>query len=230
MIIAGIAIIFAGLYWFLIIRTQTPEIVEEIPTPTPTQTSTPPPSAFDKLGSIEEITIPSTSVFSSSLTSEMSTRQPVTGQIRLYSIVDENQQKYSFKDFLIKLNIDTSLLNSEILDTEEWTLGVYGQLGASQNTSMRPFIVLVQNDSTSTTSLMNIWEPKLITDLSSLFNLTDISTNLSFTPDIYSNINFRFIRIPDRDLGVAYAVFQNYLVFASSRDSFRAIIDALTTL
>ena len=228
----GILALVAGFaYWFFVLRSPAPEVVIETPTPTPTQVPTPIPLPLEKLGIAEKVSIPSTSVFLSSSTTEMNAKQPtVVGQIKLLDIVDENQQKYSFKEFLTKLLIDTSTLNdSELLDTREWVLGLYGQLGSAQSVSVRPFFVLVQKDGTLTTNLMNTWESRIINDLTKFFNLGKVSSKLSFTPDVYSGINFRFVRIPDKDLGVAYAIFQNYLVLGSSRDSFRAVIDALAT-
>ena len=227
--IGAVAIVAGFAYWFFVLRGPAPEVVIETPTPTPIQTLT--PSPFEKLGIAEKVSIPSTSVFLSSSTTEMNAKQPtVVGQIKLLDIVDENQQKYSFKEFLTKLLIDTSTLNdSELLDTREWVLGLYGQLGSAQSVSVRPFFVLVQKDGTLTTNLMNTWESRIINDLTKFFNLGKVSSKLSFTPDVYSGINFRFVRIPDKDLGVAYAIFQNYLVLGSSRDSFRAVIDALAT-
>ena len=229
----GAKAIVAGFsYWFFVLRAPAPVVVEESPVPTPIQTPTPTPFPFEKLGIAEKISIPSTSVFLSSLTTEMSVRQPMAGQIKVYDIVDENQQKYSFKEFLTKLSIDTATLNDSggLLDTKEWVLGSYGQIGTGQGGNFaRPFIVITQKDSASATSLMNTWESRIINDLSKLFNLGKLSPQLSFTSDAYSGVSFRFVRIPDRDLGVAYAVFQNYLILGSSRDSFRAVIDTLTT-
>ncbi len=228
--IGAVAVVAGFAYWFFVLRAPAPEVVLETPTPsaTPTQAPTPTPSPLAKLGVAENVSIPSTSVFLSSLTTELSSRQPVAGQIKLLDIVDENQQKYSLKDFLTKLSIDTTPLNdsSGLLDTKEWVFGLYGQLGSS---TARPFIVITQKDSTLATNLMNVWEPRMINDLAKLFSIGKHSAKLTFTPDVYSNVNFRFVRIPDRDLGVAYAVFSSYIVLGSSRDSFRAVIDTLTT-
>ncbi len=230
--IGAVAIVAGFAYWFFVLRLPTPEIVIESPTPTPTAILTPTPLPLEKLGIPEKVSIPSTSVFLSSLTTEMNARQPSAGQIRLYDIVDENQQKYSFKEFLTKFSIDTATLDDSggLLDTKEWVLGSYGQIGTGQGVNFaRPFIVLTQKDGTLATNLMSVWEPRIINDLAKLFNLSKPSPGLSFTPDVYSSVNFRFVRIPDRDLGVAYAVFQNYLILGSSRDSFRAVIDTLST-
>lgn len=227
----GALVILVGFsYWFFVFRTSVPEVVIESPTPTPTEISTPTPSPLEKLGIADKVSISSTSVFLSSLITEMNARQPVVGQIKIYDIVDENQQKYSFKEFLTKLSIDTSTLNdSGVLDTREWVLGLYGQLGTGQGSSARPFIVLTQNNSTFVNSLMNTWESRITNDLAKLFNLNNPPSVLAFNSDVYSNINFRFVRIPDRDLGVAYAIFKNYLVLGSSRDSFRSVLDVLAT-
>ncbi len=225
----GVVVLVAGFsYWFFVLRTLSPEVVIETPTPTPTVTPTPILSPLAKLGIVEKVSIPSTSVFLTALTAEMNARRPAISQIKLFDIVDENQSKYSFKEFLTKLSIDTSTLNDStgLLDTKEWVFGLYGQLGSS---TARPFIVITQKDNDSATTLMNAWEPKMISDLAKLFNISNPSSNLAFTSDVYSNINFRFVRIPDKDLGVAYAIFQNYLILGSSRDSFRAVIDALVT-
>ncbi len=229
----GVLVIVVGFsYWFFVLRSSTPVVVQEspTPTPTPTETPTPTPSPLEKLGIAEKVSISSTSVFLSALTTEMNSRQPIVGQVKLYDIVDENQQKYSFKEFLTKLSIDTSTFNdSGLLDTREWVIGLYGQPGTGQGFFARPFIVIRQKDNNLATNLMSTWEPRIINDLAKLFSISKLSTKLSFTPDVYSNINFRFVRIPDRDLGVAYAIFQNYLVLGSSRDSFRAVLDALAT-
>jgi hypothetical protein len=227
--IGAVAIVAGFAYWFFVLRLSAPEVVIESPTPTPTQVPTSTPLPLERLGIAEKISIPSTSVFLSALTTEMNTKQLSIGQIRLFDIVDENQQKYSFKEFLSKLSIDTSMLNDSIgiFDNQEWVLGLYGQLGASQGSSVRPFIVLTQKDSTLATGLMNTWEPRIINDLAKLFNLSKISAKLTFTSDTYSGVNFRFVRIPDKDLGVAYAIIQDYLVLGSSRDSFRAVISVL---
>lgn len=231
----GVVAILAGFsYWFFVLRSPAPEVVIESPTPTPTAILTPTPSPLDKLGIAENVPVSSTGAFLPALTAEINSRRPAIGQIKLFDIVNENQQKYTFKEFLTKLAIDTSTLNDTmgILDTKEWVLGYfgyYGQPGTGQNPSSRLFIVLTQKDSISAASLMNTWEPRIIKDLTSLFSLSSPSSKLTFTSDIYSNINFRFVRIPDKDLGVAYAVFQNYLIIGSSRDSFRVILDALTT-
>lgn len=227
----GAVVVVAGLaYWFFVLRIPTPEIVVETPTPVPSQTPTPAPLPFEKLGVSDKVTIPSTSVFASALVTELNARQPLAGQIRLYELIDENQQKYSFKDFLAKLLIDTLALNdSGLLDTKEWVLGSYGQIAATGGSAGRLFIVLTQNDPNLATNIMTAWEPKLISDMTGLFGLTKTKAKLSFASDVYSNVNFRFVRIPDKDLGVAYAIFQNYLVFGSSRDSFRAVIDSLST-
>ena len=226
----GVVAVVAGFaYWFFVLRAPAPEVVIETPTPTPIEIPTPTPPPLDILGVAENIFIPSTSVFLTSLTTAISSKQPVAGQIRLYNIVDENQQKYSFKEFLIKLSIDTSTLNDSggLLDTHEWVLGLYGQLGTSQGISARPFIVFTQKDSNLATGLMNTWEPRIINDLAKLFNLGKLSPQLSFTSDVYSGVSFRFVRIPNKDSGIAYAIFQNYLVLGSSRDSFRAVISVL---
>ena len=78
---------------------------------------------------------------------------------------------------------------------------------------------------------MNVLEASMPKDFASFFGYKTPTAkqNIAFTQDFYNGIPFRYVQLPNKDNGIAYALVNKFLVITSSRDAFRAIVDRLLT-
>ncbi len=106
---------------------------------------------------------------------------------------------------------------------------LYGQLAMKstgpKTESRLAFIQEIKNP-TAYVVAMRQWDTTIVTSMASLLGYTKNKNVL--VDDTYSGVPFRYVQIPDNTLGLAYATVVNkYLVIASSKDSFRFIVDTL---
>lgn len=78
-------------------------------------------------------------------------------------------------------------------------------------------------------SLLRNWEPEMKTDLKLIFLATKPgpAATEEFQDNIYQNIAIRYLNFPHPDLTIDYAIIDDKLVIATSKDSIYAVIDIL---
>ncbi len=224
-----IILIGAGVYWY--VRNQSNQAVYS-PTPTPEVTETPILSDLEsKFGLASNINILGTEPdILGSIKAQLQTNLGL-GQFKSYKVL-KDQGQYNLDDFLaLFITNPSTLTSSGTLKTTDWTLVMYGHQGQDGMTISRPFIVAKISDPAKVGELMLSWETNtvLIKDMARLFgydhNLS--KGKVSLAGDNYRGNSFRFAKVNSRDFGLSYAVIDNYLLLASSRDSFRAAADVL---
>ena len=76
---------------------------------------------------------------------------------------------------------------------------------------------------------IKIKENSILQELDSLFlnNQIDIALNKEFQDNIYQGISIRYVNLPTSDISLDYAVVNNLLVVATSKQSMYAAIDKI---
>ena len=247
-VIIGFVVLIVGgiITWLLINRqalTLTPSPTSSgSPALSPSTTATPAPSLATLFESPEVQTIPSTGD-ALKIYSDLLKNQTLAGnKFKVFRIVDENNVTYTLPDFLTHFST-TKLASSSFFGTNPWLLGIYGQsLTANVNdvtqikdvsellnknqAVKKAFIVVELNDPVTVKTIIESWEPHLVKDFAKLFGYAT-PRNTTLVSDFYNGIAFKYLPIPDRNTGLAYTITNKFLLFASSRDSFRAVIDKL---
>ncbi len=231
-----IILLFVGAYWFFV-RSPSPDVAVS-PTPTtPTSESTSPEtpnlSILDqKFGPFNTITLSKSDLDFVRSVKKAIAGGSKAGEFKSYQLFDENNNPYTFKDFLIKLGVSENSINLEAVSSTEWRLITYGHYDDQANIIVKTLFISTV-DGIKINNLMSSWEQNsvIIDDMADVLGYKDEPyKDQTLTVDKYNSIDFKYIKLPDRNQGLSYAVFTNkYLLIASSRDSFRAAIDALAS-
>lgn len=240
-IVLGIAVVFAGAWYFLIQQKETTIV---IPTLTPTLTPAPTPKNLSELIPLSsQITISSTENFLTALISAIKSQTLTNGGLLTLNIADENGTKYSLDQIFQRLNIALPNGLMENLNSEEWILAVYGQQEIydskgmlSFNQASRPKLVLIAKTDypSALRSALNEWE---ITVTDGFKNVFEINPQKAFTQtfqdNIYSETGIRYKNFSYPDSSIDYAILNlpdlnsNYLILTSSRESIYSAINLL---
>lgn len=232
LIIIGIAVLVlvGGFFsWYFIWRSDGQDVAYS-PTPTPSISETPMPNTFEpEFGTPTDIVVSrgypnfADLVMSEILT--VSEPDALPGEFRPYTIVDNENSKYTLGEFFSELGVTSEVASSEAFNTLNWILVTYGHNDENSVLVNRLFIVLETGDMASVPMLNWELDNRLVNDMADLFGYQPIQTGL--VSDVYNGLNFKFAKLLSRDMGISYVTFGDYLVIASSRDSFRAAVDAL---
>ncbi len=246
-IVAVIVLIFGGLIaWLLIFKAPAQVAVSPTPIITQTPTSTPVlPPLVRAFGTAKPITIASSDTNAlKTLQAALAAEVVDPNAVRSYALVDETGKVYGFGDFLTKvLKLPLGASDITTLDSQTWTLGLYGQLNppplgtagsdlgdnlAKQTITNKVFLVAQVSDPNAVSALLQGWETTyLVKDFGAILGYTMPKTFPAFTPDYYNGLPIRYRELPDSTKGLGYATIDNLLLIGSSRDTFRAAADAL---
>ena len=226
-----LALAAGGVYWYFMMSSDDQDLYVS-PTPAPVASETPAPNLFEsEFGTPSMIVVqkgyPNFADLVMSGILNISEPELTLGEFRSFNIVDENNSKYTFGEFLENLGVSYDVSSPIVFDTTDWVFGMYNHTDDKGMVVSKPFIVLKASDIGQANDAMLKWGVgnSLVNNLAGLFGYQ--AAEASLESDIYNGLNFKFAKVPSRDSGVAYVVFDNYLVIASSRDSFRAAVDAL---
>jgi len=246
-------LIIGGLYFFLR-ESQTVVQVSQSPSPTPsqaTQTPSPAPSPLfvaDSQKIFELKTGQEKANFQEALAQIAQTEEPA--QSLAYISFKNSEGAYlSLTDIATLAEIDFFDLPTQVatgplrtqLETDSFSFFNFSQPSASsspftmQANSGRLGLVISINNST-TTSLEDL--TKSLKDLEQLMIPSlkillpdDIKNSLPANPvwlnNTYRNIAIRYVNLPEASLSFDYAILNNKLIFATSKDSMLAMIDRL---
>ncbi len=217
--------------WYFIQNRATPVAVS--PTPSPTESSTPSPAPltpralFEKIfGQIGIITLPTTNPLAAIRTALASSAAIPNAPASVFQLHDETGTQLTFSDVVTRLKIPVpTTVDLLSFNSPDWIVGSFHQQSNTGHIE-RPVIIIPLNDTGAAKTALTAWEPSLSQDLGSLLGYT-IKKPIPFKEDFYNGLSFRYVQVPDKDSGLAYTIVNNSLVIASSRDSFRYIVDAL---
>lgn len=171
-----------------------------------------------------------------------------TGSLKTYKLVNETNQPYSFANFLSHILKISTPTNLSPIDSNTWVIGAYGQIDAvamkntlanidkalADGTAGQPtpknkiFIVAQIPDKTVFSNFAQAWENSAFQkEFAPLMSFTPPKVPATFKEDYYNGQPFRYLQASDRNSGIAYTTIDDFAIFGSSRDSFRAVIDAL---
>lgn len=228
-------VLIGGVIWFLSSRSPGNVTVETTTTITGnTTTSVKPTPATISIStlftSFETMTIPNTGDPVAALKEAVNDQNLELGEVKVFHVVDQNNTPYPLDGFLGRLLIaPPSTADTSTLKTTNWVFGIYGQQRDSSPdfVDTRNFILAeIGNNQESARNLLTAWNPTIIPAFAPMFNF-DGKTQNQLSPDSYNGANFSYVRIPDKNLGLAESVFKNFLFLASSKDSFRSVIDLI---
>ena len=238
-IIAGVAVIFAGLYWFLIIRPQTLQVAEETPIPTPT--ATPIVSLSSIFQGITNVAISfENNTDGTPIVADLNTRIDkaviIGGEFQNLSELPIITLLSTFLD-AEGINYPRGLVD---LQLSEFLPLLYGQIESFDSagqiktgTGSEKRLVLINEAANSLTAsqTMKDWELTLSADLKSLFGLGQSKEN-EFLDNVYREVNIRYKNFPYADRSIDYAIVsalngKNYLVITNSREAMFSAIDEL---
>lgn len=222
-----IVLIGAGIYFYVWNQPDQPSVSE----PTPQITKTPVLSSFEYIfGLASDIIIPVSGMESDlqgSIISQLSVNL-TPGQLKSYKVLNTQNIQYSLSDFLSIFS--PSVADSEAFKVWDWVLVTHSHYDENGNVVNRLFIAAKISDEVQVKNTMLSWQQNnnLIKDMAKLLGYDqNLSQKATLTDDTYNGIGLKFAKVLTRDSGISYAIFNNYLVIASSRDSFRKAIDFL---
>lgn len=147
----------------------------------------------------------------------------------LIKLVGEKEEKYMdlatllpSLEAVVPENILQAVSRGEIAG-ENYTLFFYSQAEGNR----LGLIIAMKEDSLDL--VLRFWEETMKTDLKPLhLGLKDqpVATE-EFLDNIYQGVAIRYINFPYPDLSIDYAIIDNQLIIATSRESIYAVIDAL---
>lgn len=228
-ILVVILLLLGGAYWFFSRSNTSEPVVNASPTPEPSLPTPTPFSITRQFGAIQDIQISRTAAFLSELQRATASQSLGGRMVHMFHLVDENGQPYRLDEFFSRAGVPFPQAALPVVQTPNWYFGLFGQFDdVTQLVTKRPLLLAEAKSVAQANDAMTQWEPTLPDDFSNLFLYDPVRKETpTMLSDTYGNVNFRFIRIPDSTNGVAYAAFDHYLLFASSKDSFRAVLDGL---
>jgi len=250
--IAILALIIGGL-WYFLKQPQPPAQVTQSPSPVPslaTQTPLPAPTSLFRADSqkVFELKIGQTKAnFQEALAQLAQTDEPVGTLI--FVLFKDNQGLFlSLAEIASSTAIDLFDLPTQAsagplknqLNLNSFSFFAYSQAQAdsspftAQANTGRPGLIVSIKNSTSTstedlTKSLKDLEQLMLADLTIL--LPGAKNNLPARPvfldNTYNNVAIRYVNLPEPNLSLDYAILNNMLIFATSRESMYAIIDRL---
>lgn len=144
-----------------------------------------------------------------------------------FLVVDENNKPILFKDFInnFKITLDPGTVNN--LSEDNFSLFLY----KNKEIKRVGMVVEIKNKDALRTSL-TINEKFLIDNMNSLFvyDKPDQSSNEKFNESKYNDNVIRYVNLSkNANLSLDYSIVGDYVVFATSKDSGRLIIDKISS-
>lgn len=145
----------------------------------------------------------------------------------LIKITSQTEIRYaSLSDFISFLGIN---LPTEIIQSN------YTFFSYRQPEGARLGLVIQLKEGADLSETLNLWETNIQEDLKALFiglNEQDVLTAATeeFQDNTYNEIAIRYLNFPSSDLSIDYAVVDDKLIIATSKESMYAAIDALTPI
>lgn len=250
-IVIGVLIIGGGAYLYLM---REPEIAF---TPTPTETIlTETPAPLPLLGQLfpDVETVDDNFFKERAITKEGSLLQLTASNLDFNQFIsvrltakatreDQPEQitNLTFEEFLSFFNIihPSDLLNN--IDTNDWSVLVYGQkeyfdkgVQKDSSTPLSKIGLIVQvKDEVALRSALNIWESTLVSDINEfLTNNKNNAATGQFLETFYGDSVVRYINFPYPDKTIDYAIIKaknrgKYFVITNSRESMFSLIDQI---
>ncbi len=227
-------------YWFFFVHGKAvPAIQKKAPsatqTPAPTITQTPtlapqiPASAFPIQNTKTIELAPNATALS--LLAQFLQQPQAAGFTRIVFEDSQTKAALNIKDFFSKMG--TSLFPALAQNVQEnFTLFSYLSPLSSRQTERRIGFVAQLINAKDALSQLRSWEPTLEKDTLYFFlNLgpKDKAYVAFFRPLIYKTMTIRCQTFSLQDLGICYSLVDNALVFSSSLESTKAVVDQLTT-
>lgn len=244
-IIAGVLIVGGFMYWFLILRTSTPEVVvTPIPSPAPSPTPT-----------VKSLS----SIFGGTpVNFEVAQGQNIAADLKIF-IEALNIAKGGFTEINLMEDFQGTLVPIGLLDMfdiapvvypaglrdqiTDSIVAAYGQSEGfnadgsvnfnSQGSKEVVFAARVKNK-LAVEAIMTDWETTIVNDLAKYLLVSDTSkeASVNFLDNSYRDASIRYKNFPLPDASVDYSVInasgQSYLIIAGSREAMYSAIDAIT--
>jgi len=127
-----------------------------------------------------------------------------------------------FKELGVTLPIGFS--DSVSPQTEDFTFFLYAKSGEN-----RLGLIVKTSDAAKTSAELKAWELSLPTDLANLFALQGKSGAAAgkFREARYQGVPFRYLSFAEKNLGVCWAIYNDYLILTSSGEGLVRTIDLL---
>ncbi|MDO8633089.1 MAG: hypothetical protein Q7K38_00865 [Candidatus Wildermuthbacteria bacterium] len=208
---------------FLLQKDAGPASPQPSPvTPEPVQI----PSALFEISNAEQIDLDKNGDLLKAL-EQVFERERVAGFTRVVITLSEEKRVWNTKEFLSGLGIQAP---QSILDTlqENFTLFTFK---SPQNSRERIGFALALSGNETTEQALADWESTLERDFALFFSFQgqkDSSAVRFFRETLYKGVKIRFQTYSAQDLGLCYALIDNTLVFTSSLESMKAVVDKLT--
>ncbi|MEX2090530.1 MAG: hypothetical protein WD989_00120 [Candidatus Paceibacterota bacterium] len=236
MLIAGAAVLFGILYWFLILKQPAMEIVEESPTPVPTQT---PSVGLSDIFPILEANLtvnPNNQIES---LKEGVNGMTVDGGIFRRISVKKEGLTLTWKDFFSVPQQVLDALSVESLmlaygQRELFNQG--GQINPAAPSEERLVVIAEIRDLSFANQGMSGWEPTMAADLREIFTLNPAKqSSQEFMNNTYQGVAIRYKNFPNPDRSIDHGIVnatngRSYIVITNSRESMFAAIDVLKGL
>lgn len=209
-------------YWFFMLRTPTPPL----PPPPP-----PPPKeqllVFNEADTIT-ITVATLEEAPQALRNAISAGAARDRLTRIRIVLEaagEDSRKLTLDETLRALGVAMPETITGKIDHAHFDLFLFGE---AQGTRLI-FAAKTQTPQELYAAL-TAWEPSAVTDFFPLLQFLSPSAAAQtaiFSSSSWASYTYRFVRTPDATIGIAYIVTGSTVIIGTSRDSFRAALDAL---
>jgi hypothetical protein len=239
-LIVFLALIGFG-YWFLVVKRKHPEPTPS-PSPTATESNTPSPSATNTESStptplpipilpVQEIKIlrlAPNDDFEKQLGDLFNNFITPPSDAFFEVLAEKDAKFFGVKEFLegLKITSPTGFLQALSLNPDDFDLFLYAKNDGEKRLG---FLVKVSDESNAV-KLEKTWEKTMENDFADFYKLMGKNKPALQTQFKLVNNNgavFRYLPFQESNLGAAWAIFDNYLLFASSQESMIKAVELL---
>ncbi|MBX4190275.1 hypothetical protein KW791_03215 [Candidatus Parcubacteria bacterium] len=245
MIVAGVIVIFVGLYWFFVIHQPGGDVVESpLPTFTPRPTATPVTNLLESIfpDQAGSVVLPGTGDPTTLVNAAISSLAIAPGALSRVTITDNGTPPHSLgtAEILDRFLVAYPTSLKSVLGTNS-VLVVYGQKESFDskgkpvldNPSFGKRLIIVTEVASSSIAAqqtLKSWESGMISGLGPLLGFDKTKGKGGFIDGNYQGvpIHFRNFPYPDHTIDYALITYQGktYWIVTNSRESMYAAIDA----
>lgn len=242
LMIAGLAVVFGFLYWFLILRSPSPDITEQTPTPSPEST---PVAKLAEIftGSSTPVSLDGDDL-AQSLNSSLDKMVLEAGKFNKLLLTNTKGEFLSWLNIITPPQQIIDTLGSDLIMLAYGQQEIFDSKGALMNPDItvsspttalsgRLAIIAEVKDVSFASQGLSGWESTMPADFQKLFKLEiPKQANAEFLNSTYGGFSVRFRNFIWPDKSIDHGVIlsfngNNYLVITNSRESMFAAIDVL---
>ncbi|MDP3093855.1 MAG: hypothetical protein Q8N16_03760 [bacterium] len=240
LVFLGFLFLVSFSYWFLVIKRSRPQpspspspLSSPSPSPTPSESANPliPPSPIISVKEIKIVRIVPESDLKTQLSETIKAVLVSENSPEFFELLPEKDNRYfNLKDFSDGLGLKSpeSLFKSASDKTEDFDFFLYARGKSNKGLGL----IVKLKDKESADQAVRTWEKTMVKDFANFFGALGkeaSATGSIFKQTSYGGTFFRYLSFQEKNLGICWAIYKDYLIITSSGESIMKTIDFLKT-